>query len=195
MANTYDYYEKNWREYCKSTADCVPHEEIDRFLGFVPSQKDLILELGSGSGNCLRYIYDKGYNISGSDYIIDIVLELKKLIPCCSYMIDFSEVEFINAFIEGTAVKHIFANAALHHLTVSEFINFINLIEVKGLLFLSLKEGAGEVTREDGRFESFYSQRQIEKLVSKRFEILSFSRSSDILNRDLNWLSWTLSKK
>jgi hypothetical protein len=60
---------------------------------------------------------------------------------------------------------------------------------------LSLKEGNGEFLHEDGRFETCYTQRQIERLLNKRFEILHFSRKSDLKGRDFNWLSWILTLK
>ncbi|MDP8232222.1 MAG: class I SAM-dependent methyltransferase [Candidatus Zophobacter franzmannii] len=195
MNSTYKYYEKHWQEYCQSTVDKAPTSEIDTFLSHIENPKELILELGSGSGNSLKYIHDKGFNVSGSDYIIDIVLSLKQRFKCCSYVIDITDVEFLNSFMTSTTVKHLFISAVLQHLSSSELIDFFKKIEVKGLLFLSLKEGVGEKTLEDGRYETYYTQRQIERLVSKRFEILSFNRSEDMLGCSFNWLSWTLKLK
>ncbi len=193
--NTYEYYEKNWQEYGKMTVNIVPESFVNSFLGALPNRKELILELGSGSGNCLKYIHEKGFNVCGSDYVIDIVLNLKQKIPCCSYVIDFSDVEFLNSFIGNTTVKHIFVNAALQHLDVSGILNFFKEIEIDGYIGFSLKEGSGEIELEDGRKEVRYSQRQIEKVISRRYDIVHFERTEDIMGRDFNWLSWVIKVK
>ncbi len=187
---TYEFYEKNWKDYGNKTVNIIPYSFIKSFLRLIPDKKDLILELGSGSGNCLKHIQEEGFNICGSDYIIDIVLNLKQKVDCCSYVIDFSDIEFLNSFIGNTTVKHVFANAALQHLDVSSLLNLLRNINIEGFLGFNLKEGSGEILLEDGRKEMRYQKRQIERILNEKYDIVYFEKTDDLMGRNFSWLNW-----
>ena len=62
-------FQKHWDEIFKSFRGDVKYDNwLDKFEKYFPKDKSQILDLGSGLGNNVRYLTDKGYKVIATDY-------------------------------------------------------------------------------------------------------------------------------
>ncbi len=188
--DTYNYYQNNFREYFEITKNIVIKEQIDRFLSLIDDKNELIIDLGCGSGNCLKYIAEKKYSVAGVDYSDELIKLASEYSGADVYNLNFENVGAVNKFIKNKKAVHLFASASLLHLKKFKFIDFINKINFNGFFFFSLKEGEGEICDSAGRFFSYYTKGELDALLKTRFNTLFFDLNADKLGRGNNWLSY-----
>jgi SAM-dependent methyltransferase len=186
---TREYYNKYAKEYFEKTKDSIHIELLNSFLKLI-WRDEKILDLGCGSGNNLKFMKERGYNVIGVDNATALIQLAKDFSNAEIYNFDIADANSLNCLIKNMKVRHLYANASLLHLSQKEFLNFMNTIEVEGYFFVSLKEGNGEAFDKFGRFFVYYTKEKVEKILRDRFNIIYFDVTEDGMKRELNWLNW-----
>ncbi len=186
-----EIYDEICVDYIAQTFNNYHQEGVEKFLKYVDG-KEKILELGSGSGNNLTYIFGQGRSIQGSDNVLGFYEWIGSRFACPFAYIDFSDVDFVNSFIRDYEIKHLFCNLAMQHLTFEQLQEFIDNIQFTGVFFFSLYEGSGQDFDDKGLFSSYYKHRQIVKLLKPRFEILEEWMCPDIHKSDKQMLNYVV---
>ena len=187
-------YDKICVDYIAETFDNYHQEAVEQFLKYA-EMKDKILELGTGSGNNLTYMFGQGRDVRGSDNVLGFFEWISTRFACPFSLIDFSDVDFVNSFQRDHEIMHLFCNLALQHLTSRELQYFFSKIEFKGVLFFSLYDGVGERVDEQGIFSTYYKHRQITKVLNERFEILEQWFCEDVLKSKKQMLNYVIKLK
>jgi SAM-dependent methyltransferase len=193
--DTLKYYNENSKNYFETTKSIVISEHIERFLSFVNNKGELIIDLGCGSGNSLKYIIEKEYTAIGADYSDELMALAKQYSGADIFNLDLEDIFAVNKMISDKKIKHLFASASLLHLKKNAFIKFFDKIEFGGVFFFSVKEGIGESLDPAGRFFAYYTKEELDGILHKRFETLYFDRNEDKLGRGNNWLSYIVKLK
>jgi SAM-dependent methyltransferase len=193
--DTLKYYSENSRTYFETTKNIVISEQIDRFLSLIADKGELIIDLGCGSGNGLKYIIEKEYKAIGADYSDELIALAKEYTGADIFNIDLEDISAVNELISVKKIKHLFASASLLHLKKTAFIKFFDEIKFGGFFFFSLKEGSGEALDPAGRFFAYYSKEELDGILKRRFETLYFDRNTDKLGRGNSWLSYIVKLK
>ncbi len=194
LNNNMEIYDKICVDYIAETFDKYHQEAVEKFLAYVEGQSK-ILELGTGSGNNLTYIFGQGRNIHGSDNVLGFYEWITTRFACPFSLIDFSDVEFVNSFQHDYEIEHLFCNLALQHLSSEDLQFFLSKIKVKGVFFFSLYDGTGESKDDKGIFSSYYKHRQIVNLLNTRFDIVEQWMCDDILGSEKKMLNYIVKLK
>jgi len=187
-------YDKICVDYIAETFDKFNQEAVEKFLSNVDGTEK-ILELGTGSGNNLTYMFGQGKNIHGSDNVLGFYEWITTRFACPFSLIDFADVRFVNSFVNDYDIDHLFCNLALQHLSHEEFLFFIQRVKFKGVFYFSLYDGRGESYDEQGIFSAYYKHRQVTKLLEERFDIKDHWFSDDTLGSDKKMLNYIVKLK
>jgi len=163
------------------------------FVGHLPSKS--ILVPGCGTGRDSRYLASLGYTVTSFDLSEGMLKQARASDPEGTYrQLDIRDVDRIGGQFGG-----IWASSCLYHFTSDDLIAILDafaaLLEPGGLLYLSMKLGAGsgfeQVPRADypggekavstlkgPRFYSYYSVRELADMLS-RYEI-TLSRKIEV---------------
>lgn len=189
-----EIYDRICVDYIAETFNNYHQEGVEKFLKYVVKQEK-ILELGTGSGNNLTYIFGQGRSIQGSDNVLGFYEWIGSRFTCPFSYIDFSDVEFVNSYIKDYEILHLFCNLALQHLTIQQLQEFMTKINFPGVFFFSLYEGMGDKTDDKGIYSTYYKHRQVVKLLGNRFEILEQWFSPDIHKSDIQMMNYVVRLK
>jgi len=192
MDNTLNYYNQNSKSYFETTKNIIISEQIERFLSFIERKNELIADIGCGSGNSLKYIIEKEYTAMGADYSDELIALAKNYTGAEIVNLNIEDAAAVNKFIINYNIKHLFASASLLHMAKASFINFFDKIQFGGVFFFSLKEGEGEAVDGAGRFFSYYTRGEIERILNKRFTVMDFIKNEDKLGRGNHWISFII---
>ncbi len=192
--NNMEIYDRICVDYIAETFNNYHQEGVEKFLKYV-GKLEKILELGSGSGNNLTYIFGQGRSIQGSDNVLGFYEWIGSRFACPFSYIDFSDVEFVNSYIKDYEISHLFCNLAMQHLTYPQLQEFMNNIKFSGVFFFSLYEGMGDNIDEKGLYSTYYKHRQIVKMLGNRFEILEEWFSDDVHKSDKQMLNYVVRLK
>lgn len=173
------YYSKHSEEYIALTihADMSPIYAL-----FEPLLKGKrILDVGFGSGRDMDYFQSKGYEVYGIDMEPSFVQHALKA-GLSAAQADVRTYE-TNQKFDG-----IWACASLLHLSKKDMIQVVErlkgMLEARGVLFVSFKEGDLETVDEKGRLMTFVSR---DFLESHGLKVLSIT--DDIDGRGFRWLN------
>jgi hypothetical protein len=189
-----EIYDKICVEYIAETFDNYHQEGVEKFLKYV-GDKEKILELGTGSGNNLTYMFGQGRSIQGSDNVLGFYEWIGSRFACPFSYIDFSDVEFVNSYLKDYEIVHLFCNLAMQHLTFKQLQEFLDNINFSGVFFFSLYEGIGDKTDDKGIYSNYYKHRQVIKMLVNRFEVLEQWFSDDVLKSDKKMLNYVVKLK
>jgi len=189
-----EIYDKICVDYIAETFNNYHLEGVERFLKYV-NGVEKILELGTGSGNNLTYIFGQGRSIQGSDNVLGFYEWIGSRFACPFAYIDFSDVDFVNSYINDYEIQHLFCNLALHHLTYKQLQYFMEKIQFPGVFFFSIYEGIGDNIDDKGIYSSYYKHRQIVKMLGDRFEILEQWFCDDVHKSDKTMMNYVVRRK
>jgi SAM-dependent methyltransferase len=151
---TLAFYNSHSEQYHASTAHVDVGSLYDPFLRELPRGAS-ILDAGCGSGRDTKAFAERGYRVTaidGSARLAELATAFTGQ-PCTT--LAFHDVAFIDAF-DG-----IWACASLVHVAAREAPDvmgrFTRALKRGGVLYISLKEGDGERTADDGRFFCYYT--------------------------------------
>ena len=161
---TLDVYDKHISDYEKLIAKEFKDTNLDTFMKMI-EKEGKVLDLGCGTGSASLELLKKGFSPFPVDASLEMVKVAESLLKIKVRKISFDEVDeydFYNA---------IWANFSLLHTTKNQFGNILKrlffALKEEGILFFSLKQGAGESRDKLGRFYSYYEKSEVEKYLEK----------------------------
>lgn len=175
---TISSYDQTVDEYIKNTDHRHPEKEGQKFLDYLDDKKR-ILDLGCGYGRDSKIFSDKGLEVTGADLSTKMIDRARQKFSSIIFQVmDVRDLKFDDESLDG-----IWANSVYFHISKTDFIKSLKeayrVLKKDGVFYLSMKLGEGEVLEKDERYNgvekfwSFYSQSELEKMLTKdNFEIL-----------------------
>lgn len=192
---TIDTYNKTASAYHNTVKNFNLLPELNEFMHLLdPNSK--ILDLGCGPGHHSKLFKHKGFEVVGVDLSIEMIKIARREVKG----VDFKVMDILNLDFEEMTFDAVWASASLLHVPKenmnSVLQNIHSILKNNGYLYLSLKEGEGENTIQDSRYDglvkfySYYNVNEIESfLLNSRFEILNLKVVSKREFYDTNsWL-------
>ena len=194
MKKTIEYYDKNADQYFETTKAIDMEEQYKPFLNLLPSNAK-ILDAGCGAGRDSKAFLEKGYDVTAIDASKELAKKASKHIGQNVLPLRFDELKFKEEF-DG-----IWACASLLHVPKEEFQDSLqhlsDALKPGGIMFASIKKGEGESFDKQGRFFSYFSEKEFKDIVNniKGLEVVQVLGNEDKLNRkDTVWMSIILKK-
>lgn len=187
---TVDFYNQNAEQYASSTINLDVNKEMVGFLQGIPFAGK-ILDAGCGSGRDLKNFTSLGYNAVGIDASEELVKIAAKNSGAPVECKGFLDIDWKNEF-DG-----IWCMASLLHLNKVELKEALEKLgesmKPNAKFYASFKVGEGEKYDEKGRFFSYVSKEELEKVfqsVDKFKNIRVEFGNDDKLGRvDTQWVN------
>lgn len=194
-SGTLSYYEKHAREYSESTVKLDLHELHDVFLKELPRGAH-ILDAGCGTGRDTKTFLKRGYLVTAIDGSPEMAKLATDFTGQHCETLCFQQMKFYEEF-DG-----IWACASILHVPKREMPDiierFIRALRVGGVFYISLKEGEGERTADDGRFFNYYTEDSFRKLLASfpALREIAFWKTAEIRSQHHAgpWLNFLLRK-
>ena len=187
--STTSYYELNAAEYASRTLNADLSKLYEPFLSKIPKHSR-ILDVGCGAGRDLREFSRRGYRPYGIDSSRALATMAHWNSGAPTEQLRVEDAKFSGDF-EG-----VWACASLLHLPKSRLSQALARLWLAmtspAVMFVSVQEGRGEITSEDGRFFALYSQDDIiQKLISSGFEVNEAWVTTDTLpgRSKIRWIN------
>jgi SAM-dependent methyltransferase len=163
LRTTLAFYDSHSEQYFASTAHVDMGPLYGKFLGELPRGAS-ILDAGCGSGRDTKAFAARGYRVTAIDGSARLVELAAAFTGQSCTTLAFHDVAFRDAF-DG-----IWACASLVHVPERDAPDvigrFTDALKPGGVLYISLKEGDGERTADDGRFFCDYSAEAFRKVTA-----------------------------
>ncbi len=157
------YYDENAEHFINNTFELSMENLTSIFLRKLPTEAK-ILDLGCGSGRDSLYFENKGYHVTAVDGSIEMVRHTQHHITGPVIYSTFED------FTTQQKFDGIWALASLLHVPRSDFRRivqkYIDMLKLKGVLFMSLKERKLDYKKEGREFTCFLEM-DILELLSK----------------------------
>lgn len=167
---------------------------LKKFIKLLPGNK--VLEIGFGLGFDANWFVANNIFYIGVEPVKTFYEKLKKDLPQAKLINrDIRKVNFPKGSFDG-----VYAMASLLHFNNKDIEDLIlqisNWLRPGGLLFVTLKEGVGEVIRDDGRYFNLFTREKFEKIVRPYFKTAEFSinKPNEYNIGQENWLNFYLRK-
>tara|TARA_B100001057_G_scaffold322544_1_gene322785 strand:- start:206 stop:802 length:597 start_codon:yes stop_codon:yes gene_type:complete len=161
---TVDIYNKHISDYEELMSKELKDTNLDIFIKMI-SIEGKVLDLGCGTGSASLELMKRGFSTFPVDASIEMVKVAESLLKIKVRKISFDEIDEHNFY------HAIWANFSLLHITKSQFSDILKILffalKEEGILFFSLKQGAGESRDKLGRFYSYYEKNEVEKYLEK----------------------------
>lgn len=189
-----DYYRENPFSYSSRTFDLNPASFLAPLVE-VLSRGSAVLDVGCGSGRDLLWLKQRGYRVLGLERAARLADLAGQAVGCQILRADFQSFDF--SALEVDAILLIGALVHLPHPELPTVLaNVTKALRAGGWVLITLKEGHGNVTTEDGR--TFYLW-QLKKL-SAVFAQLSLEEATHFSQPSIEgtydqWLTCLLQMK
>lgn len=165
-AVTRNSYETSVKEYAKNVIDLHPKAQGEKFKKMLPEHAK-ILDLGCGPGRDAKIFSDLGLQVVGVDYSLKMIEMAKQTASQAEfYEMDIEELKFPEESFDG-----VWASCSLLHIPKNRITSVLSkiyaLLKSDGVLYLSVKQGTGEIVTQDQRYgglEKFWSFFQEDEL-------------------------------
>jgi SAM-dependent methyltransferase len=186
LAANLRYYEEHADEYVQTTVTLDLSALHAAFLRHLPPRAK-ILDAGCGSGRDSAVFFASGHRVLAIDASPAMVCAAHNLgVP--ANVMTFQEMQF-DAEFDG-----LWACASLLHVPRSEveevLRRFYRALRPGGAIFITLKKGAGEGVREDGRFFAYYEVEEFAELMSRAGAWFSLVARQTSDGKDRPWLNF-----
>lgn len=184
---TKENYEKGVTWHIQKSLTYHWEKQITTFVKELKGKK--ILDAGCGGGRDIQEFVNRGFTVDGIDYSHKTITQCKKAVQILSprvrlYVRDIRETKLSSAQYDG-----VWACASLLHLQKQDIPlalrEWKRLLKKDGVLFVSVKEGQGEVMLPDKigkRFFSFFAIDEIKNLVkAEGFTVFQVERIEDAM--------------
>ena len=174
--------------------------ERDNYIIWLQKEnKNSILEIGAGTGKDSKYFQEKGFNVICTD-ISEEMVRLCKIKGLTAYIMDFMSLDFPKGSFDS-----IYALNCLLHIPKDNLKKVLGdiqkLLKPKGLFYFGVyggKESEGiweEDKYEPKRYFSFYTDKQIQKIVGNYYKVEYFKAIKLEDNIDLHFQSFILRRR
>ena len=191
---TVDIYNKHISDYEELMSKELKDTNLDIFIKMI-SIEGKVLDLGCGTGSASLELMKRGFSTFPVDASIEMAKVAESLLKIKVRKISFDEIDEHNFY------HAIWANFSLLHITKSQFSDILKILffalKEEGVLFFSLKQGAGESRDKLGRFYSYYEKNEVEKYLEKaNFQTKKYTEGSSLgLAGDKeNWMGFFCEK-
>jgi len=175
---TIDSYNKTADQFFEKVNSFEILPEIYEFMKLI-SPQGKVLDLGCGPGHHSKIFMENGFEVVG----IDLSEKMIEIAKTTVKNVDFQVMDIMNLNFPHNYFDGIWASASLIHIPkiiISQaLLNLKMILNRKGLIYISVKEGNGEELITDERyggvkkFYAYYERKEIEKLLVQRdFKIL-----------------------
>ncbi len=167
-AQTKQSYDDTATAYNDHMAKLETERKAKAFLSYLqPGVK--ILDIGCGPGRDAKYFTDLGFQVTGIDISEKMIELAQKTAPGATFCVmDSEEMQFPSASFDA-----VWASASLLHSPKDRFVQILeqmrSFVKEDGIIYLSMKQGDGEVFEEDARYggvKKFWSYYQEQELLS-----------------------------
>lgn len=192
LCKTIEAYDNNVDAHIKRTCSLEMGVHIDKFVGHLRGNN--VLSVGCGYGKDEAVLSAKGLKITGIDLSSKLLDEAKRRVPNASFlMMDMRSLSFENDSFDG-----VYCCASLHHLQRSDTLIALNemhrVLVPNGILYVGVKEGAGEEWRQLGLEqvrETFFAKDEFGAILkSALFDIIEFYRTDNKIIQSKPWLNY-----
>lgn len=189
-----DYYQKNYKLYHEKTFAVDPSDFLKPLAERLIAGAT-VLDVGCGSGRDLLWMKNKGFKVIGLDRVSGLVKLARQNAKCEVIEGDFATYDF--SAISADAIMLIGALVHIPYERFSEiFQKIIRSLSDFGKILITLKEGTGARTDEEGRTFYLWQDQQARVVFdSHGYSVCDFSRSSSKTGSGEIWLGYVLEKK
>jgi len=124
-----------------------------------------VLDVGCASGDLAARLCEKGCKVTGIDLSHSLIRIARERAPAAQFKI----MDMRNITEQERSYDGIWSASSLIHIpkreTPAVMQGFYRILKPEGIMFLGLKEGAGESTDRFGRFIAYYSQQEASDMV------------------------------
>ena len=156
LSDTIRYYDAHAAAYAATTMAIDTSVQLDRFGSLLPPNAK-VLDAGCGSGRDLARLARLGFHPVGLDLSAGLAAIARQTSGCEVMVGDLRELHMSDCSFEG-----VWAMASLLHLARDELPDVLsslaNSLKPGGILFASVKRGAGEVEDDTGRSFTLYNE-------------------------------------
>lgn len=195
LASTQEYYNRHAADYCEATRDRDMSEIYARFLVHL-SPGAHILDAGSGSGRDTKVFLERGYQVTAIDASPNLARLASEYTHHPCDILSFQDMAFKEAF-DG-----VWACASLVHIPRDQIEDvlsrFATALKPGGIMYVSLKEGEGELVADDGRFFRKYTRSSFEELLTRvpQLQEIAYWKANEMPTGDQmrSWLGFLLKR-
>jgi ubiquinone/menaquinone biosynthesis C-methylase UbiE len=192
IKDTINFYDQNVDEYIKNTTNLQNKDWIDKFISYLPKNGS-VLDIGCAYGRDTNFFASKKYVTTGIDLSQKMIDKAKESVPDVKFFVmNMLELDF-----EDNAFDGVWCSATLLHLKKADAIKSLKeikrVLKVNGVLYFNLKEGEGEKTINDDRYDNakkfyaYYNEKEIKDILSEQsFELLDFKNEKESTHKYVN---------
>jgi SAM-dependent methyltransferase len=189
-----DYYHKHPNEYHEQTFHIDPTPFLTP-LAYHLKPGDTILDIGCGSGRDLLWFKQRGFHVIGFERSSGLAELARENVGCEVFEGDFETHDFSD--IHADAILLVGALVHVPHERVNDILQHVtNGLKEGGKVLITLKEGDGRYTDDQGRVSYLWKDTDLRKIFADlNFCILDFKKQISLVRESDTWLGYVLEKK
>jgi len=188
-----NFYQNNYQAYHEKTFSIDPSSFLSPLAKRLPPEA-FVLDVGCGSGRDLLWMKKRGFEVIGFEQSPGLAELARDNAGCEVIEGDFETYDFSSILVD--AVMLIGALVHVPHEKFSKvFENITSAISDDGSVLITLKEGSGNLTAQDGRTFYLWEDPKLRELFdSLGFKVCDFSSSVSKTGSGDVWMSYVLDK-
>ena len=186
-----DFYQQHAQDYHHRTVGVDPSAFLTPLAKHLAPGAD-VLDIGCGSGRDLKWLRERGFSVTGFERSKGLAALARRHAGCTVVEGDFEIYDFSR--LQADALLLCGALVHLPHARFEEvFKNILRALKPGGRVLVSLKQGTGFSTVNDGRIFYYWQAKDAEAVFARqKLAVLEFQTGVSQVNRSDIWLSWVL---